>query len=123
VLGDDTPDTGCGIKTFRRADFLELPYFDHMHRFLPALFLRGGGHVVSVNVTHRLRGSGQSKYGVNDRLWSGIVDMLGVMWLMRRHPKTDRNFGVDRADKGVEKGVGSNFRKQSDPTPFSSERE
>jgi dolichol-phosphate mannosyltransferase len=98
VLGDDTPDTGCGIKTFRRADFLELPYFDHMHRFLPALFLRNGGHVISLNVTHRPRGSGQSKYGVNDRLWSGIVDMLGVMWLMRRHPKTDRNSGAGRAD-------------------------
>ena len=105
VLGDDTADTGCGIKTFRRADFLELPYFDHMHRFLPALFLRSGGHVISVNVAHRPRGSGRSKYGINDRLWTGIVDMLGVMWLMRRHPKTGGNFGVGRADArtGVER--------------------
>ena len=92
VLGDDTPDTGCGIKTFHRTDFLELPYFDHMHRFLPALFLRSGGHVISVNVAHRPRGSGQSKYGISDRLWSGIVDMLGVMWLIRRGPKTEGLF-------------------------------
>lgn len=84
LLGDGTPDTGCGLKLFRRNLFLELPRFDHMHRFLPALVLRAGGKVVSVPVNHRPRERGQSNYGVFDRLWVGIVDLLGVMWLMRR---------------------------------------
>lgn len=84
LLGDGTPDTGCGLKLFRRDLFLELPRFDHMHRFLPALTLRQGGKVVSVPVNHRPRERGQSNYGVFDRLWVGIVDLLGVMWLMRR---------------------------------------
>ena len=84
LLGDGTPDTGCGLKLFRRNLFLEMPRFDHMHRFLPALTLRLGGKVVSVPVNHRPRERGQSNYGVFDRLWVGIVDLLGVMWLMRR---------------------------------------
>ncbi len=84
LLGDDTPDTGCGLKLFSRDDFLRLPYFDHMHRFLPALFLRAGGRVVSVEVNHRPRQAGRSKYGLHNRLWVGIVDMFGVMWLQRR---------------------------------------
>jgi dolichol-phosphate mannosyltransferase len=84
LLGDDTPDTGCGLKLFARSLFLELPYFDHMHRFLPALVLREGGNVVSVRVNHRPRRSGVSKYGVLDRLGVGIIDLFGVMWLQRR---------------------------------------
>ncbi|HET7306432.1 MAG TPA: glycosyltransferase family 2 protein [Gammaproteobacteria bacterium] len=84
LLGDDTPDTGCGLKVFRRDLYLSLPYFDHMHRFLPALVLREGGTVVSVPVHHRPRERGRSKYGVGNRLWVGIVDLLGVMWLKRR---------------------------------------
>jgi dolichol-phosphate mannosyltransferase len=84
LLGDGTPDTGCGLKLFPRDFFLELPRFDHMHRFLPALTLRQGGTVVSVPVNHRPRERGQSNYGVFDRLWVGIADLLGVMWLMRR---------------------------------------
>ncbi len=84
LLGDGTPDTGCGLKLFRRDFFLELPRFDHMHRFLPALTLRQGGKVISVPVSHRPRERGQSNYGVLDRLWVGMVDLLGVMWLMRR---------------------------------------
>jgi dolichol-phosphate mannosyltransferase len=84
LLGDDTPDTGCGLKLFSRSLFLELPYFDHMHRFLPALVLREGGNVVSVRVNHRPRRSGVSKYGVLDRLGVGIIDLFGVMWLQRR---------------------------------------
>ncbi|MFW6147203.1 MAG: glycosyltransferase family 2 protein [Thermodesulfobacteriota bacterium] len=84
LLKDGTPDTGSGLKLFSREAFLELPYFDHMHRFFPALFLRGGGRVVSVEVKHRERKHGTSKYGIHDRLWVGIVDMLGVMWLQRR---------------------------------------
>ena len=84
LLSDRTPDTGCGLKLFPRALFLELPYFDHMHRFLPALVLREGGTVRSVPVNHRPRRSGKSKYGISDRLGVGIVDILGVMWLQRR---------------------------------------
>jgi dolichol-phosphate mannosyltransferase len=84
VLADATPDTGCGLKLFARDTFLGLPYFDHMHRFLPALVQRGGGRVESVVVSHRPRTRGRSKYGVHNRLWVGIVDLFGVAWLMRR---------------------------------------
>lgn len=84
LLKDNTPDTGSGLKLFSRETFLDLPYFDHMHRFLPALIIRWGGHVVSLEVNHRERKKGKSKYGFNDRLWVGITDLLGVLWLRRR---------------------------------------
>lgn len=84
VLGDGVQDTGCGLKLFRREAFLALPWFDHMHRFLPALFQREGGTVIAVEIHHRPRRAGRSKYGVHNRLWTGIVDLLGVMWLKRR---------------------------------------
>lgn len=84
LLGDGIRDTGCGIKVFYRDDFLELPAFDHMHRFLPALVKRHGGSVLSLSVNHRPRLHGVSKYGIRNRLWVGIVDLLGVMWLKRR---------------------------------------
>jgi dolichol-phosphate mannosyltransferase len=84
LLGDATPDTGCGLKLFRRADFLDLPRFDHMHRYLPALFLRAGGRVVSVPVNHRPRLRGRSNYGTLDRLGVAVADLFGVMWLQRR---------------------------------------
>jgi dolichol-phosphate mannosyltransferase len=84
ILGDGVSDTGCGIKVFHRDRFLDLPAFDHMHRFLPALMQRSGGEVASVPVNHRPRREGESKYGVNNRLWVGIVDLIGVMWLLRR---------------------------------------
>ena len=84
LLGDATVDTGCGLKVFARAAFMDMPRFDHMHRFLPALMLRRGGRVVSVPVNHRPRAKGRSKYGTFDRLAVGVVDLFGVMWLMRR---------------------------------------
>jgi dolichol-phosphate mannosyltransferase len=84
MLGDDMPDTGCGLKLFPRALFLDLPYFDHMHRFLPALVLREGGVVRSIRVNHRPRRWGVSKYGVFDRLGVGVVDLFGMIWLKRR---------------------------------------
>ncbi len=84
LLRDATPDSGCGIKLFPRRAFLELPYFDHMHRFLPALFARSGLPTKSVVVTHRARVAGVSKYGLWNRLWVGIVDIIGVAWLQRR---------------------------------------
>ncbi|MBM3507873.1 MAG: glycosyltransferase family 2 protein [Alphaproteobacteria bacterium] len=84
LLGDSTPDTGCGLKLLERDAFLRLPHFDHFHRFLPALIQQGGGRVASVEVSHRPRRSGRSHYGVHNRLWVGIVDLIGVMWLKRR---------------------------------------
>jgi dolichol-phosphate mannosyltransferase len=84
LLGDRTPDTGCGLKLFELDVFLQLPFFDHMHRFLPALVLRQGGRVLSVPVHHRPRRSGRSHYGIWDRLWVGLVDVAGVNWLRRR---------------------------------------
>lgn len=84
MLRDDTPDTGCGLKLFQREAFLDLPYFDHMHRFLPALIKRRGGKIVSVHVQHRNREYGKSNYGTLDRLIVGIVDLFGVAWLQRR---------------------------------------
>jgi dolichol-phosphate mannosyltransferase len=84
LLKDNTPDTGCGLKLFARETFLALPNFDHMHRFLPALVLRNGGAVISVPVHHRPRERGTSKYGIQNRLWVGIVDLFGVAWLQRR---------------------------------------
>jgi dolichol-phosphate mannosyltransferase len=88
LLQDATPDTGCGIKLFERALFLDLPYFDHMHRFLPALVQRAGFKVQSVPVNHRPRTQGTSKYGIGNRLWVGITDLRGVAWLIRRSRRT-----------------------------------
>jgi dolichol-phosphate mannosyltransferase len=84
MLKDATPDTGCGLKLFDRDVFLRLPYFDHMHRYLPALVKRAGFQATSVPVGHRPRTMGTSKYGMLDRLWVGIADLRGVAWLMRR---------------------------------------
>jgi len=88
LLRDDTPDTGCGIKLFERAAFLDLPYFDHMHRYLPALMQRAGWQVKSVPVNHRPRGAGTSKYNNLGRALVGIADLRGVAWLIRRSKRT-----------------------------------
>ena len=88
LLKDETPDTGCGIKLFERAAFLDLPYFDHMHRYLPALMQRAGWQVKSVPVNHRARGAGVSKYNNLNRALVGISDLRGVAWLIRRSKRT-----------------------------------
>ena len=88
LLRDDTPDTGCGIKLFERAAFLDLPYFDHMHRYLPALMQRAGWQVRSVPVNHRPRGSSSSKYNNLNRTLVGIADLRGVAWLIKRSKRT-----------------------------------
>ena len=88
MLRDDTPDTGCGIKLFEREAFLELPYFDHMHRYLPALMQRAGWKTVSVPVNHRPRGTGVSKYTNRGRALVGIRDLRGVAWLIARSRRT-----------------------------------
>jgi dolichol-phosphate mannosyltransferase len=84
LLRDGTPDTGCGLKVYARELFMALPYFDHMHRFMPALVKRAGGEVRSLPVNHRPRTRGSSHYGLFNRLGAGIVDTAGVMWLARR---------------------------------------
>ena len=88
LLRDDTPDTGCGIKLFEREAFLDLPGFDHMHRYLPALMQRAGWKTVSVPVHHRHRGSGVSKYNNLQRALVGIRDLRGVAWLIARNRRT-----------------------------------
>lgn len=89
LLEDGVADTGCGLKLIRREVFLELPYFDHMHRFLPALVRRQGGEILLVPVGHRPRLAGRSHYGIGNRLWAGIVDLLGVLWLKHRYCQAD----------------------------------
>src|SRR5471030_3303209 len=88
ILRDGTRDTGCGLKAFRRDVFLSMPYFDGLHRFLPALIRREGFDIAYVDVTDRPRHSGVSNYGFFDRLWIGIMDLAGVWWLIRRKKPT-----------------------------------
>ena len=91
LLKDDCPDTGCGLKLFHKSTFLELPHFNHMHRFLPALYKRSGYNVVNVPILHAARQYGQSKYNTWGRLRVGVVDLFGVAWLARRpcNPKIE----------------------------------
>ncbi|WP_035917846.1 glycosyltransferase family 2 protein [Legionella fairfieldensis] len=83
-LKDECPDTGCSLKLFPRTAFLELPHFNHIHRFLPALFKRAGFKLINLPVNHRPRQHGISKYGVMNRLFVGIYDLIGVRWLLKR---------------------------------------
>lgn len=84
LLQDGVRDTGCALKLFPRDDFLRLPRFNHMHRFLAALFRRDGADIILVDVSHRARTAGMSKYGFWNRLWVGVVDLFGVSWLQAR---------------------------------------
>ena len=84
ILRDKTPDTGCGLKLFSKEFFLDLPSFNHMHRYIPALYISRGGRIVSLEVNHRPREKGESKYGFNNRFWVGIKDLMGVRWLQKR---------------------------------------
>ena len=88
ILHDGTRDTGCGLKAFRREVFLKMPYFDGLHRFLPALMRREGYEIAYVDVIDRPRHAGVSNYGFFDRLWIGILDLFGVWWLIRRKKPT-----------------------------------
>ena len=88
ILRDGTRDTGCGLKAFRREVFLTLPYFDGLHRFLPALVRREGYEIAYVDVIDRPRHSGVSNYGFFDRVWIGVMDLAGVWWLIRRKKPT-----------------------------------
>ena len=84
LLQDNIRDTGCSLKLIRREDYVRLPYFDHMHRYLPALLMRDHVKILTVDVSHRARERGVSKYGFWDRLWVGITDLFGVRWLLFR---------------------------------------
>jgi len=97
VLKDRTRDTGCGLKAFRRDLFLSLPYFDGLHRFLPALVRREGLDIDYVEVVDRPRRHGASNYGFWDRLWIGMVDLFGVWWLIRRKKRVPEPVEVTRA--------------------------
>lgn len=96
LLKDGVRDTGCSLKMFRREDYLKLPFFNHMHRFLPALFIREHGTILLVDVGHRHRERGVSKYGFWDRLWAGIFDIFGVLWLKARGPKPTNMIEVEK---------------------------
>ena len=98
VLKDGTRDTGCGLKAFRRELYLALPYFDGLHRFLPALVRREGFDVGYVDVVDRTRRHGVSNYGLWDRLWVGILDLAGVWWLIRRKKRVPQVEEVTLAD-------------------------
>jgi hypothetical protein len=97
VLKDGTRDTGCGLKAFRRDLFLSLPYFDGLHRFLPALVRREGFDIGYVEVVDRPRRHGSSNYGFWDRLWIGMVDLFGVWWLIRRKKRVPQSVEVTLA--------------------------
>lgn len=84
LLKDSCPDTGCSLKMFPRDLFLQLPHFNHLHRYLPALFIRQGAEAYNIKVDHRPRLKGVSKYGIKNRLWVGIFDLIGVLWLQKR---------------------------------------
>lgn len=86
LLDDGVRDTGCSLKLFRRDDFLALPFFNHIHRYIPALMKATGVELVLVDVSHRARERGTSKYGIFDRLWVGLYDLVGVGWLIARTP-------------------------------------
>lgn len=115
-LGDSHPDSGCGIRMFDRQLFLQLPYFDHFHRFMPALAHRQGAVVVAVPVGHAARQRGVSKYRVLDRLIVGISDLLGVMWLIRRHPRrlvVQEKERLPASKTGLNKSVGKGKERQA----------
>jgi len=84
MLNDGVRDTGCSLKLFRRQDFVALPFFNHLHRFIPALMKARGAEILLIEVGHRPRLHGLSKYGLWDRLWVGIADLFGVRWLLSR---------------------------------------
>lgn len=84
LLNDDCPDSGCSVRFFHKLDFIYLPQFRNMHRFLPTLLKRAGINIANVSVNHRPRLHGVTKYGISNRLWAGLFDLIGVFWLLKR---------------------------------------
>jgi dolichol-phosphate mannosyltransferase len=116
LLADTHPDSGCGIKIVPRDLFLQLPFFNHMHRFMPSLVRRHGGTVVGVPVAHRPRQVGSSKYRILDRLIVGISDVLGVIWLLRRAPASGSVVEMTTSHKPVGKSARKPANKSSKTT-------
>jgi dolichol-phosphate mannosyltransferase len=87
LLKDSIPDSGCGLKIISKRLYMALPYFDHMHRFMPTLVARAQGTVASIPIQHRARGAGHSNYGLIDRTLAGFLDIMGVWWLKKRYKK------------------------------------
>ena len=112
LLSDTHPDSGCGIKILPRDLFLQLPFFNHMHRFMPSLVRRHGGVVIGVPVAHRPRVVGNSKYRIVDRLIVGISDVLGVIWLLRRAPAKGAVTEVDQLRRSAKKKLPSALLKK-----------
>ena len=115
LLGDTHPDSGCGIKILPRELFMQLPFFNHMHRFMPSLVRRHGGIVIGVPVAHRPRIVGASKYRILDRMLVGIYDIIGVIWLLRRGPAQGRVTEIIVPKTGhpsIAKKVGKNPSKR-----------
>ncbi|WP_462151568.1 glycosyltransferase family 2 protein [Pseudoalteromonas xiamenensis] len=100
-LNDGVPDTGCGLKLIPKSTWVKLPYFNHMHRYLPALIKRIGGDIRVVPVAHRDRTAGVSKYTAWNRVWVGIVDMFAVKWLIARtkHPVIKQHTHINTEQK------------------------
>ena len=113
LLADTHPDSGCGIKILHRSLFLQIPFFNHMHRFMPSLVRRHGGVVVGVAVAHRPRLRGTSKYRILDRLVVGISDVIGVIWLLRRAPRQGMVTEVTASKKVTTKAAKKGSKKAS----------
>ncbi len=111
LLADTHPDSGCGIKVLHRSLFLQLPFFNHMHRFMPSLVRRHGGVVIGVAVAHRPRLRGTSKYRILDRLLVGISDIFGVIWLLRRAPRQGEVTEVTAGKKSAQKAARKTAKK------------
>ena len=107
ILKDETPDTGCAIKVFKKEDFLKLPFFNHIHRFLPFLFNSFKGKVISIQVNHRARINGYSKYSNFQRFLVGISDIFGVIWL-RKRSKWPINYEKVNVIKLIKRGKNGN---------------
>ena len=114
LLADTHPDSGCGIKILHRSLFLQIPFFNHMHRFMPSLVRRHGGVVVGVAVAHRPRLRGTSKYRILDRLVVGISDVIGVIWLLRRAPRQGMVTEVTASKKVTTKAAKKASKKASE---------
>jgi dolichol-phosphate mannosyltransferase len=110
LLKDQTRDSGCGLKAIRREVFLQLPYFDSWHRFLPALVLREGHGVTHVDIVDRQRRHGTSKYGILDRAFVGALDLFGVWWLRRRRKRVPEVSAVAGFGKGISGGMATGER-------------
>ena len=90
MTGDRVVDAGCTFRLMRKTALAELPVFNGLHRFLPTLLRIQGFKVVEIQINHRNRQAGKTKYGINNRMWRGIVDCLAIRWFRQRAIAADR---------------------------------